>query len=72
MSLDANVTPTKKKKTLCGKVSKVSPYSLDDTLTEEGAAADAKAVGDSLNNVLTQAKRYTDSKIAELTATLNK
>lgn len=35
---------------LRGKISKVSPYAIDPSLTEEGAAADAKATGEAIDN----------------------
>ena len=46
---------------LRGKISNVTPLTLDETLTLEGASADAKAVGDAINEAKSEAQRYTDA-----------
>ena len=45
--------------TLRGKISNVTPLTLDKTLTLEGASADAKAVGDAITAAKTEAKEQT-------------
>ena len=48
MSVTGSASSTNNLKVLKGKISSLSPYALDPTLSVEGSAADAKAVGDAL------------------------
>lgn len=59
MSVVGNAAATPDLKVLKGKIRSLSPYSIDKTLSVEGASADAKATGDEL------AKRVKTSDIAD-------
>ena len=48
MGVTGSAFPTDNLKVLKGKISSLSPYALDQTLSVSGSAADAKAVGDAL------------------------
>lgn len=50
MSLEGYAESVNNMNVLRGKISSLSPYALDKTLSVEGASADAKAVGDALEN----------------------
>lgn len=47
--------------TLRGKISNITPLTLDKTLTLEGASADAKAVGDAIKEAKAEAQRCADA-----------
>ena len=53
--------------TLRGKISNVTPLTLDRTLTLEGASADAKAVGDAISEAKTEAKEQTEAHTKQKT-----
>lgn len=46
---------------LRGKISNVTPLTLDDTLTLKGSSADAKAVGDAIQKAKEEAKDHSDA-----------
>lgn len=48
MSVTGSASSTNDLKVLRGKIASLSPYAVDPTLSVEGSAADAKAVGDAL------------------------
>ena len=48
MSVTGSASSTNNLNCLKGKISSLAPYAVDPTLSEEGAAAEAKAVGDAL------------------------
>ena len=50
MSVTGSASSTKNLSVLRGKISSLSPYALDQTLSVAGSAAEAKAVGDALAN----------------------
>lgn len=47
--------------TLRGKISNITPLTLDKTLSLEGASADAKAVGDAIQNAKEEVKGHSDA-----------
>jgi hypothetical protein len=49
MSVTGSASSTDNLKVLKGKIASLSPYAVDPTLSVEGSAADAKAVGDALD-----------------------
>ena len=52
MSVTGSASSTNNLSVLRGKISSLSPYALDQTLSVAGSAAEAKAVGDALANKL--------------------
>lgn len=59
MSLKGSATETANLSALCGKISRVSPYSIDASLTQEGAAAEAKAAGVAIGAIKDHVEAHT-------------
>lgn len=59
MSLKGSTGEVANLDALCGEISRVSPYSIDASLTHEGAAAEAKATGVAIEAIRTHVEAHT-------------